>query len=144
MDDKENLDEFRDTFSLFDKKGDNRIERAQIGEVARALGLNPTVSEVKKSILDIPDERVSFEQFLPIYHSMRKKIDAGSHEEFSEGLRVFDREGNGFISAAELRHVLTSLGEKLTDDEVNELINTIEDSQGQVQYEEFVKMVMAN
>lgn len=36
----------------------------------------------------------------------------------SPGLQVFDRDGNGFISAAELRHVMTNLGEKLTDEEV--------------------------
>ena len=32
--------------------------------------------------------------------------------------KVFDKDGNGFISAAELRHVMTNLGEKLTDEEV--------------------------
>jgi Ca2+-binding EF-hand superfamily protein len=31
---------------------------------------------------------------------------------------VFDKDGNGFISAAELRHIMTNLGEKLTDEEV--------------------------
>jgi len=36
--------------------------------------------------------------------------------------QVFDRDNNGFISAAELRHVMTSIGEKLTDDEVDEMI----------------------
>lgn len=37
-------------------------------------------------------------------------------------VQVFDRDNNGFISAAELRHVMTSIGEKLTDDEVDEMI----------------------
>ena len=32
----------------------------------------------------------------------------------NEAFKVFDRDGNGFISAAELRHVMTNLGEKLT------------------------------
>ena len=39
-----------------------------------------------------------------------------------EAFKVFDRDNNGFISAAELRHVMTSIGEKLTDDEVDEMI----------------------
>ena len=40
----------------------------------------------------------------------------------ANGDQVFDRDNNGFISAAELRHVMTSIGEKLTDDEVDEMI----------------------
>merc|ERR1712096_340556 len=45
-----------------------------------------------------------------------------SEEEIREAFRVFDKDGNGFISAAELRHVMTNLGEKLTDEEVDEMI----------------------
>jgi len=59
-------------------------------------------------------------------------------------LKVFDRDGNGFISAAELRHVMTNLGEKLTDEEVDEMIREADvDGDGQINYEEFVKMMMA-
>lgn len=52
----------------------------------------------------------------------RKMKDTDSEEEIREAFKVFDRDNNGFISAAELRHVMTSIGEKLTDDEVNEMI----------------------
>lgn len=45
-------------------------------------------------------------------------IHLDSEEEIREAFRVFDKDGNGFISAAELRHVMTNLGEKLTDEEV--------------------------
>ena len=59
-------------------------------------------------------KRVSFEEFLPIYLSGSGKKEQGSSEDFIEGLKVFDKDGNGFINSAELRHVLTSLGESLT------------------------------
>ena len=59
----------------------------------------------------------------------------------SEGI---DKDGNGFISAAELRHIMTNLGEKLTDEEVDEMIREADiDGDGQINYEEFVKMMMA-
>merc|ERR1719378_340845 len=48
----------------------------------------------------------------------RKMKDTDTEEEIREAFRVFDKDGNGFISAAELRHVMTNLGEKLTDEEV--------------------------
>lgn len=45
----------------------------------------------------------------------------------------FVQDGNGFISAAELRHVMTNLGEKLTDEEVDEMIREADiDGDGQV------------
>ena len=49
---------------------------------------------------------------------------------------MFDRDGNGYVSAAELRHVMTNLGEKLTDEEVDEMLQAFEmDHDGQLNYE---------
>ena len=130
----------------FSERGDGKIDSDQIGDVLRALNLNPTETEVKKIVQEVDpngNKRVSFEEFLPIFLSCQGKKEQGTMEDFIEGLRVFDKDGNGFINSAELRHVLTSLGEKLTDDEVDTLLSGVEDSQGQVNYEEFVKMVMS-
>ena len=74
----------------------------------------------------------------------RKMKDTDSEEEIKEAFKVFDKDGNGFISAAELRHVMTNLGEKLTDEEVDEMIREADiDGDGQINYEEFVKMMMS-
>ena len=43
-------------------------------------------------------------------------------DEFIKGFQVFDKTGKGLIGAGELRYVLTQLGEKMTDDEVDELL----------------------
>ena len=68
---------------------------------------------------------------------MAKKMrDSDSEDELREAFRVFDKDGNGYISAAELRHVMTNLGEKLTDEEVDEMIREADlDGDGMVNYE---------
>lgn len=69
--------EFQEAFQLFDSRGDGKIHVAQIGDALRALGQNPTESDVKKCTLHLkPDERISFEVFLPIYQ-VREIIKSG-------------------------------------------------------------------
>src|SRR5947207_15009007 len=66
----------------------------------------------------------------------RKMKDSDSEEEIREAFKVFDRDNNGYISAAELRHVMTSIGEKLTDDEVDEMIREADqDGDGRIDCE---------
>ncbi|KAM7314637.1 hypothetical protein ISCGN_004421 [Ixodes scapularis] len=135
--------DYQEAFSLFDNRGDGKINISQLGDVLRALGQNPTEAEVKKCCHQLrPDERISFDVFLPILQTISKNRSTDTAEDFIEGLRHFDKDGNGYISSAELRHLLTTLGEKLTDDEVEQLLAGQEDSQGNVHYEDFVKMVM--
>lgn len=135
--------EFQEAFTLFDNRGDGKISVSQLGDVLRALGQNPTEAEVKKCSTSLkPDDRIGFEVFLPILQAVSKNRTTDTAEDFIEGLRHFDKDGSGYISSAELRHLLTTLGEKLTDDEVEALLQGQEDSHGNVHYEEFVRMVM--
>jgi len=138
--------EFQEAFALFDTRGDGMIPASQVGEVLRALGQNPTEADVRRLTQQSNQKtegRVSFETFLPILQAVSAKKITDTVDDFIEGLRHFDKDGNGFISSAELRHMLTSLGEKMTEEEVESLIHGQEDSQGNINYEEFVKMVLA-
>merc|ERR1711970_1692336 len=83
---------------------------------------------------------IDFPEYLSLM--ARKMKDTDTEEELIEAFKVFDRDGNGFISAVELRRVMTNLGEKLTDEEVDEMIREADiDGDGQVNYEELVTMM---
>jgi calmodulin len=120
------------------------ITTKELGTVMRSLGQNPTEAELQDMINEVDADgngTIDFAEFLNLM--ARKMKDTDSEEELKEAFRVFDKDQNGFISAAELRHVMTNLGEKLTDDEVDEMIREADvDGDGQINYEEFVKMMM--
>ncbi|KAL0428385.1 UNVERIFIED_CONTAM: Calmodulin-1/11/16 [Sesamum latifolium] len=139
------ISEFKEAFSLFDKDGDGCITTKELGTVMRSLGQNPTEAELQDMINEVDADgngTIDFPEFLNLM--ARKMKDTDSEEELKEAFRVFDKDQNGFISAAELRHVMTNLGEKLTDEEVDEMIREADvDGDGQINYEEFVKQPLA-
>jgi EF hand/EF-hand domain pair len=78
----------------------------------RSLGQNPTEAELQDMINEVDADgngTIDFPEFLTMM--ARKMKDTDSEEEIKEAFKVFDKDGNGFISAAELRHVMTNLGE---------------------------------
>ncbi|CAF4124910.1 unnamed protein product [Rotaria socialis] len=106
------LTEIRDVFSLYDDRGDHQIPKHYLGEALRALGLNPTEAEIRLTLADLNRiERLSMQQFQVIFERLNRQKDyVVPAEEFIDGLRVFDKDGNGLIPATELRHLLTTLG----------------------------------
>uniref|UniRef100_A0A3B3T1V6 Myosin, light polypeptide 3, skeletal muscle n=1 Tax=Paramormyrops kingsleyae TaxID=1676925 RepID=A0A3B3T1V6_9TELE len=145
--DKINNRDFKEAFGLFDRVGDNKIAYNQVADVMRALGQNPTNKDVVKvlgspSAEDMTNKRIDFDAFMPLLKTV-DAIQKGAYDDYVEGLRVFDKEGNGTVMGAELRIVLSTLGEKMTGTEVDSLMQGQEDDNGSVNYESFVKAIMS-
>jgi Ca2+-binding EF-hand superfamily protein len=60
--------------------------------------------------------------------------DPGEPEEYCRGFQVFDKELTGFIGVGQFRYILTNLGEKMSDDEVDELLKAVDTSSGELNY----------
>ncbi|ORZ25020.1 hypothetical protein BCR41DRAFT_319669 [Lobosporangium transversale] len=145
---EDQIAEFKEGFSLFDRKGNGTIEASSLGDLLRALGQNPTQSQVRDLVAEADPSGsnvIDFDTFLKVLMRPNGFKPAGTYQEFINGFKVFDKEGNGHISQGELRYVLTNLGEKLSDAEVDELMKGVEvDKFGKVNYEDFVRMILAS
>ncbi|XP_004711172.1 myosin light polypeptide 6-like [Echinops telfairi] len=133
---------------LFDQTGDDKILHSQCGDMLRVLGQNPTNAELLK-VLGNPKSGetnvkvLAFEHFLPVLQTAAKSKDQSTYEDDLEGLCMFDQEGkNGTIMGAEIWHVLVTLGENRTEEEVEMSVAGHKDSNGCVSYEELVRMVL--
>ena len=142
----EQMSEFKETFLLFDKDGDGSISAKELGIVMRSLGQNPTEADIQRMIneadMDMNDV-IDFEEFVLLME--RQVTSADRKNEIRQAFSLFDKNGNGFITASEIKRVMTNLGEKLTAEEVDEMIREADiDGDGQINYEEFPKIVASN
>ena len=63
---------------------------------------------------------------------------------FIAAFKLIDKEGTGLISTQKLRQVMTTIGEKLSHEEVIELISHANvDLDGNINYMEFIRIVLA-
>eukprot|EP00270_Netrium_digitus_P019721 TRINITY_DN784_c0_g2_i2.p1 TRINITY_DN784_c0_g2~~TRINITY_DN784_c0_g2_i2.p1 ORF type:complete len:153 (-),score=33.32 TRINITY_DN784_c0_g2_i2:118-576(-) len=142
------ISEYKEAFGLFDKDRDGKITTKDLGTVMRSLGQNPTQAELSTIVkLYDPEEKgtalLDFDTFVDIMAKNMKETD--SEEDLREAFKVFDKDHNGFISAAELQTVLTNLGEKLTDEEVQEMMKEAGcvNQNNEIEYNELVKVMLA-
>ena len=106
-----------------EQDADGVIATSELGTVMRALGVNPTVAELQDMINEVDTDgngTVDFPEFCTLM--ARKMKDTDSEEELKEAFRVFDEDGTGRIPLEKLQYVMTNLGERLSDEEIEEMV----------------------
>ncbi|XP_043849254.1 myosin light polypeptide 6-like [Dromiciops gliroides] len=110
------------------------VQKPTNAKVLKVLGKTKS-DEMNVKVLD-------FEHFLMMLQTVAKNKYQGTYEDYIEGLWVFDKEGNDTVTVAERSHVLIILGEKISEEEVEVLVAGHEDSNGCINYEELVQIVL--
>ena len=140
----EQVSEFKGIFEFFGVQGETPIKKSEIQNVMRALGQNPTELEMKMIMEEIEadgDKPITFQYFLSLYAKNMQDKDA--ERELIKAFNVFDKSHNGRISVEDFRSIVNNLGEKLTKNEINEIIREADqDGDGDIDYMEFVRMMM--
>jgi len=85
-----------------------------------------------------------FETFSKVLNRPGGFREPGDIDEYVRGFQVFDKELSGFVGVGQVRYVLTNLGEKMSDDEVDELLKAIDCGNGEINYRDLVKAVLEN
>lgn len=136
--------EMKEAFQLFDKNGDGFISAKELGVLMRTLGRNPTEDEIMNIMNEIDVDHNGKLDFSEFTIMMRDKLSGEDMEqEIKQAFRVFDRNGDGFISKNEFKHCMMHFGEKFTDDEVEEMIAEADaNNDGQIDYTEFSQMIL--
>jgi len=146
---RDEIEECKDVFELFDfwDGSDGAVDAYKTGDMLYCLGFNPTQEVILKhgGTKEKNEKEHKIEDFLSVYEAISKLEEVGTFNDFNEAFKTFDREGQGYISSAELRHVLEALGDKLSEKEVQYILNateTKEDLEGNFKFAEFINKVL--
>ena len=140
------VQEFKEAFDIFDVDGGGTITAEELGEVMKSLGQKPTRAQLEAMVREIDadgDGAIDFPEFLTM---MLRKMNEGDPErELRDVFTVFDKDQSGTISADELKSVMKVIGEKLTEQEIEDAIRLADTTgDGEVDYDEFIAFVLSS
>jgi Ca2+-binding EF-hand superfamily protein len=144
---EEQISIFQEVFSLYDAEEDGTICTAELVKVMKCLGCDFTQEELAKLTNEVDPRQfgvLNFQQFLVM---MSRNLENGptTDERRREVFMYFDVDEKGFITASDLRQAMINLGENLTEKDIKQMIKEAAiEKDGQVSYDEFVKIVISN
>nr|XP_016442344.1 PREDICTED: probable calcium-binding protein CML13 [Nicotiana tabacum]XP_016442345.1 PREDICTED: probable calcium-binding protein CML13 [Nicotiana tabacum]XP_016442346.1 PREDICTED: probable calcium-binding protein CML13 [Nicotiana tabacum] len=137
------ISSMREAFTLFDTSDDGKIAPSELGILMRSLGGNPTQAQLKSIIAE--EKLTSSFDFNRILDLMSKHLKPEPFDrQLRDAFKVLDKDDTGFVVVSDLKHILTSIGEKLEPAEFDEWIReVVVGSDGKIRYEDFIGRMVA-
>ena len=139
----EQRQEIKEAFDLFDTDGSGAIDAKELKVAMRALGFEPKKEEIQKMIQDVDTDGsgvIEWDEFLKMMTT--KLLNRDPMEEIKKAFKLFDDDNTGKITFKNLKRVAKELGEKITDEELQEMIDEADrDGDGEVNEDDFIRIM---
>ncbi|ROL42216.1 Myosin regulatory light chain 2, smooth muscle minor isoform [Anabarilius grahami] len=139
MFDQSQIQEFKEAFNMIDQNRDGFVDKEDLHDMLASLGKNPTDDYLEAMMTEAPGP-INFTMFLTMFG---EKLNGTDPEEvIRNAFACFDEEGTGFIQEDYLRELLTTMGDRFTDEEVDELFREAPiDKKSNFNYVEFTRIL---
>lgn len=144
--DEQQIGELREIFRSFDRNNDGSLTQLELGSLLRSLGLKPSAEQLDALIGKADTNSnglVEFSEFVALVApELLPARSPYTEEQLRRLFRLFDRDGNGYITAAELAHSMAKVGHALTVEELTGMIREADtDGDGRISFSEFAQAI---
>ncbi|KAH0515649.1 Myosin regulatory light polypeptide 9 [Microtus ochrogaster] len=147
MFDQSQIQEFKEAFNMIDQNRDGFIDKedlhdmlASLGSIALTAHLAERKTEYLEGMMSEAPGPINFTMFLTMFG---EKLNGTDPEDvIRNAFACFDEEASGFIHEDHLRELLTTMGDRFTDEEVDEMYREAPiDKKGNFNYVEFTRIL---
>ncbi|KRX72491.1 putative myosin regulatory light chain [Trichinella sp. T6] len=132
------IQEFKEAFNMIDQNRNGFIDKADLLDMYASLGKDVGDEFIDEMINEAPGA-INFTMFLTMFGE--KMTGTDPEDVIRNAFQCFDEEGTGSISEHDLRTLLTTMGDRYTDDQVEELFKDAPIKDGMFNYVEFARML---
>jgi len=138
MFDQAQIQEFKEAFNMIDQNRDGFIDKDDLHDMLASLGKDPKDDYLEAMINEAPGP-INFTMFLTMFG---EKLNGTDPEDvIKNAFGCFDEEGTGYLPEDYLRELLMSMGDRFTDEEVDEMFREAPISKGNFNYIEFTRIL---
>ncbi|CAL4104311.1 unnamed protein product [Meganyctiphanes norvegica] len=143
---EEQLTTLQMAFDAIDTDNTGAIDSKAIGTILKDCGVRVSEEELEEIVMEVDDDGsglLEFEEFTQLAAKFLLEEDLVElRKELREAFRIYDKEGVGYITNAVFIEILKELDPKLTQENLDDIIEEIdEDGSGTVDFEEFMQMM---
>lgn len=147
----EKLKEYKTAFDLCDKFNRGLLTQSEADSAFKCLGYDFSEEELNKIFRELgteyvvnnnkPELMLTYISFISYLNKRSKEVDM--EDELMESFKTFDIDGDGKLNIKEMKYLLLTLGERLEDVEIEEIISQVDSTgEGTINYRDFVRIMM--